>query len=654
MSEETLRAKEALRHIPGHVSLREGDEYRERASIGLADALSGMPGVYVQRPSGQEAARISMRGSGISSTSIRGIRLLRDGLPLGRLDDMNEAIAADTMTAQRIEVYRGAASLAYGISALGGAINLISPTARNDGTPTARFELGSDGFRRAQLKGGKVWEQGLDAYVSLTHYENDTFRQNAAERSSRLYANLGYQFSATSRGRFHLTEERYTGGLPGTITLDQLQRDPSAANANNRRANASIHTSPRWHVAYQHELDLGDQRLSAGIFHTGTKFDSPTPAARALYDAVDYGFSLRHEIPNFGAAGNRFVWGVNGARGNGDNRLLPAPPPFTMPGTTGAVKDRRSTVALFAENTYQFADRWALVTGAQWRRDQRRTENQTPALLTQYPNGSASRTYESFDPKLGLIWDLDEARRTQLYANLSRSHETPASLTFFTKLPPAQPTTLDAQRATTFEVGMRGGDQKMGWDVALYRSRVSRELLVVANAISPVLPPININSSSDTEHSGLELGLHGNQALPSLQGSLDWNLAYTWNHFRFDGHTTYGDNKLPGIPDHVLQAGFTYRHVDGFYIGPRMELGSNWYADQANTLKAPGYGVLHLQAGYLTKTGYRFFVDARNLGDKHYASTADILVNASAASTSTAVFRPGQVRAVFAGVEKRW
>src|SRR5690606_28197147 len=122
----------------------------------------------------------------------------------------------------RVEVYRGASSLQFGAATLGGAINLVSPTAYTSPGATLRLEAGSDGFRRAQLKGGKVFEGGLDAYAAVTHYESDGFRQNSAERSSRLYANIGYAFSATSRGRFHLTEESYTGEMPGTLTLAQI------------------------------------------------------------------------------------------------------------------------------------------------------------------------------------------------------------------------------------------------------------------------------------------------------------------------------------------------------------------------------------------------------------------------------------------------
>ncbi|WP_293777365.1 TonB-dependent receptor plug domain-containing protein [uncultured Oxalicibacterium sp.] len=329
-------AKKEIRNVPGGVSIRTAEEYREKSVIGLGDALAFVPGVYVQRLSGQEATRISIRGSGISSTYVSGIRFLRDGLPIGRVDDMNQGMLADVVNNDRVEIYRGASSLQYGASSLGGAVNLISSTGYTSPGVTVRTEVGSNGYLSGQIKAGKVFENGIDTFVSATHYQADGFREQSTERTSRLYANLGYAFSATSRGRFHLTEERYDGKFPGTLRLAQIRDNPQMAQSLFKRLDAYLRISPRWHMAYQHELDLdqGD-KLSFGVFHTGTKFDSLTPFGRIFYDETDYGVSMRHEMNRtLGGHKNRFVWGMSYGRGSGDNALhTPAvvlPPPFSI------------------------------------------------------------------------------------------------------------------------------------------------------------------------------------------------------------------------------------------------------------------------------------------------------------------------------------
>jgi iron complex outermembrane recepter protein len=44
------------------------------------------------------------------------------------------------------------------------------------------------------------------------------------------------------------------------------------------------------------------------------------------------------------------------------------------------------------------------------------------------------------------------------------------------------------------------------------------------------------------------------------------------------------------------------------------------WADDANTLRAPGYALLGLQAGWDFRNGISVYVDARNLTNKRYVS----------------------------------
>src|SRR3546814_5284827 len=53
---------------------------------------------------------------------------LRDGLPLGRTDDVGDSIYTDPLAADYIEVLRGANAMQYGVATLGGAVNLVSST----------------------------------------------------------------------------------------------------------------------------------------------------------------------------------------------------------------------------------------------------------------------------------------------------------------------------------------------------------------------------------------------------------------------------------------------------------------------------------------------------------------------------------------------
>ena len=75
------------------------------------------------------------------------------------------------------------------------------------------------------------------------------------------------------------------------------------------------------------------------------------------------------------------------------------------------------------------------------------------------------------------------------------------------------------------------------------------------------------------------------------------------------------------------------------------------FADHANTLRAPGYALVGLQASVGLDPGLTLFLDARNLTDARYVSDVSALTNAAGLTGSAArIFYPGDGRSVFAGL----
>lgn len=661
LSSDARAADAALRHIPGNVSVVDSEQYRDAAVTSLHDALARTPGVYAQSTSGQETVKLSIRGSGISNTlGIRGVRLLRDGMPLSRSDDSADASYADPFNASYIEVYRGANALQYGAATLGGAINLVSPTGYTHEQTQLRFEGGSDGYRRVQARAGQVFDNGMDAFLAVTHFETDGSRDNADQRISRLYANFGYRFSPSSEGRFHLNLEDHVQQLPGALTLAQLQKDPSVSYRVGFVSGGQLDTGPRSNIAYQHKWLLeGQDTLSVGAYYGATDFELTGASANFRWAARDYGMSLRHDMQGEVAGHeNAFVWGVSASTGrnhNGTYGPLVADTTVVVPGNEHYedIRSQRSTVELFAENRYYATPDLALIASAQavWARRATQIEVVNNVYLPTPPTYQpqpyfkpmdVAADYRSLNPKLGMLWDITS--QAQLFANLSRSFEPPASLEFYS----AQGEMLKPQRATTLEIGSRGGDKALNWEAAVYRSEVKDALFYVES------PPNsgryeagNVERSINT---GLELALRGNWHLSFAPGSVDWGVAYTWSHFRMDEVPAFGNNAIPGIAPHSARLDLVYRHPSGVYLGPNVELASSWYVDQANTIKAPGYGIVNFTLGYADPDGqYQVFLDARNLANKRYAATTDYTVNAQ--GRDALAYNPGLPRSLYLGMQ---
>ena len=161
---EQVRAQvEAERALtPGGVTVVDGDELYSRNVTNIADMLRYVPGVWSPRAaSGSEELFFSSRGSNLDATDYdkNGIKLLQDGLPVTTADGNNHNRVIDPLSARYAIVARGANALTYGASTLGGAIDFISPTARNSAPLSVFVNGGSHGSLNGRVTAGGARER---------------------------------------------------------------------------------------------------------------------------------------------------------------------------------------------------------------------------------------------------------------------------------------------------------------------------------------------------------------------------------------------------------------------------------------------------------------------------------------------------------------
>ncbi len=106
------------------VSILSGQELQSNLQATLGETLNKLPGVNSSFY-GQGASRPIIRGLGGDR-----IAVLQDGLATGDVSTTSpdHAIASEPMAVERIEVLRGPATLLYGSSAVGGAVNVLDDT----------------------------------------------------------------------------------------------------------------------------------------------------------------------------------------------------------------------------------------------------------------------------------------------------------------------------------------------------------------------------------------------------------------------------------------------------------------------------------------------------------------------------------------------
>lgn len=179
----------------------------------------------------------------------------------------------------------------------------------------------------------------------------------------------------------------------------------------------------------------------------------------------------------------------------------------------------------------------------------------------------------------------------------------------------------------TYEVGSRDRRPDYSWDLAAYRMEIANELQCLFSSFGNC----TVVNADRTVHQGLEIGF-GVTVLKSMlvhgarPDRLWLNIAYALNDFFFDGDAKFGDNVLPGAPRHFLRSELLYRHPDGVFFGPNIELVPQaYYVDSANTLKTHAYAIWGFKLGYDGGGPVSAYIEGRNLSDVAYIASASII-----------------------------
>jgi iron complex outermembrane receptor protein len=632
-------ARASVSTVPGGANVVDAEQYKDGRVSTLSDALQFSPGVFIASRFGAEESRMSIRGSGLQRTfHMRGISLLQDGVPLNLADGSVDFQAIEPLAARYVEVYRGANALQYGSTTLGGAVNFVSPSGLTAAPFDARVEAGSFGYRRAQISAaGQI--DAMDWFIAGSQFSQDGYRDHAQQDTQRISGNIGLRLNRDVETRFFMTAVKTNSELPGALTAAEMRRDPRQADpsaiSGDQHRNFDLYRLSNLTTV---RLNT-DQRLEFGAFYSYKSLFHPIFQVLEQ-KSDDYGVNARFvsERP-LGGNRNRFVAGISLAEGTlSDNRFV------NVAGHAGArtteTEQNSNNFSLFAENQYYFLPKTAFVLGAQFTEAKR---DLVDKFFADGADNSVDREYRHTSPKIGLLHELSPD--IQLYGNLSGSYEPP---TFGELAGGPTVTPVDAQRATTIEVGTRGlykqgwGDWR--WDLSVYRARVRDELLSLNDANGN---PLGTRNADRTIHQGIEAGLEAN-----IGSRWTMRATYLLNDFRFDGDSVYGDNKLAGVPRQVAKAEILFKPGHGFYVGPNVQVASSSWIDHANTLQAGGYAVYGLKFGQQVTPKFSWFVDARNLGDKTYAATTGVIADAAGADSRQ--FYPGDGRSVYAGVEWKY
>jgi iron complex outermembrane receptor protein len=666
------QARRRLKAVPGGVSSIQPQADAGPAVPTLAQVLSSAPGVVVQRFfGGNDQPRIQIRGSGLQQNPVeRGILVLKDGLPINRADGSYIVGLANPGQASLIEVYRGYTANRLGASVLGGAINFASPVEKG-----TTISAGGGSFGQADVSArtgfdGERFAAGFYADVS----RRDGFRDYNGSRRVNVGGVVEAELSDIVKTRIFASYTDLGFDVAGPLNKTAMEANPQQVSPGPPTSQGPnvIRDKPRreasqFLIGSRTSIELEDHLFDIGLGYTYTKdmFRFPVSSGVRRTEGGDVTGLLRYAYqPDASALLPLFETSVQYTVGSSDrtyniNRAGGDGPAFssndldasTLSLNAGLNIPLSDTVTLSPSLSYTYATRdsedlWTAATRP------RLTYGAGGGVLSNVAavDTSYERSYSGWSPAIAASWRPDE--NNMLFAALSRSFEPPTHddlLGTTGGTPNASPTgfstpDLDAQTATTVEMGWRGERGLWTFDATAYYSWVDNELLSLRDSSGSLLAAFN---ADNTTHAGLELGVSG-----EIIDGLTARVGYVLQDFRFHDDPVRGNNRLAGAPRHVVNLALQYALTEQWDIGAALQwVPSKTPVDNMNTVFADPYAVVDVKSEYRINDTLSVYGAVTNVFDKTYASSTLILDQASAGQ---AVYLPGDGRAFYAGIKARF
>lgn len=643
------------------------DELPKITNNNYRQALALTPGLYLSE---ETTPLISIGYRGLDPGRVQYTQVLKDGVPIDA-DQFGYPEAYYTPpldTVDRIEFYRGGASLMFGPQP-GGALNFITHRPRQDrpfAFGTAQT-FGSDAYYSTfSYIDGTIDRLGYYAYYN--HRETDGFRtSNSYVDLNAAHAKLVLDASTDSRWILTLDFYDEENGEPGGLTF---ANGPNAVNYNTNRNGASrlydVFELTRYFASLAWEKDFSAETKMTmtawGVAYSrfsarqrGGGFGTlPDPAiaisnSTTIEDQRFYtgGFEtrLRHDYELWGGthtvAGGVQLYGTQSPRQDRRGATRDA-----RDGELRADSDRGVFYApIFVENRFHWGA-WSITPGFRLENIWQSVEEHLNVDKT--AEGIPLGHEETYDcvPLFGLGVAYEIAKDVELYGNVSESYRPK----IFTQSVPTGgtaiiPEDLQESHAWQYELGFRGKPRSwISWDASAF-------LLDFDDQVGTIAVPGGFSTVANVgraQHYGVETALEldliglidelhstkativsGKDASPAPAPR---SLVKRYGSLSLFGNTTllnaeFVSGPLAGktprfAPDYLVRTGIIYRWQDRLKIALLGTIVDSSFADDANTPErfVPAYAVCDLT--FEAKISKNVSVNAgiNNLFDEDYYS----------------------------------
>lgn len=511
---------------PGSVVIIDQEQLEILQPRSTEDALRRVPGIAIK---GEEESavvvNIGMRGLPADSSKTL---ILEDGVPvapslfLGNGRYYNPRI----QRMESIEVLKGAASLRYGPSTIGGVINYITKQPQEGATLSLRS--GSWNTHEASLELGAMSPSQDAAFGAvITKAESDGFMDKGYDMTDVMLK------AGMALGNGQWLSLKYTDYRnDANISYRGLFVQDYENGADYNPAPDDYFLTSRRGLDLNHEWDINHNlRLNTLLYWSETTrdywryavsnaaTDSPVTGQWVYTDNLNgnnraferLGAETRLLISHrLLGLENEAEVGLRYMTERMDDQTIAATRQQDRSGTISRDRvDRAEAVAVFVQNRFLLTDTLAVTPGVRVEYYEQERED------LRANNGSDKATTDNTEvlPGIGLTWQLTPA--AQLFAGAYKAFAPAENGVALDQLTNQD---LEAERSLNLEIGIRGSRGGLSYEFAAYQMDFTNQ--IVAGNSNPLLSQSN---AGKTLHQGVELAL-GYEWLQGLY--VDGNLTY--------------------------------------------------------------------------------------------------------------------------------
>ncbi len=629
------RQETAIQDIPASIFALDSTLLDTFKHVHIGEVLNTVPGVVFNRGNGQESL-MGIRSPVLTGAGSCGsFQTSQDGIPLrgSGFCNVNQLFEANSEQAGAIEVVRGPGSVMFGVNALHGAINVISPSLTRDSSTEISIDAGPNEYGRLNLGANRVNDE--HAYgIYFNGASDGGYKNDAGFDQQKL--NLGHTFDngsikvTTVLAMTNLNQET-AGYLEGFEAYkdDSRKRENGNPEAFRDASALRLHSriegkteNGRWMITpYYRDTEM----TFLMHFLPGTpleenghdSFGVQTMYSLDVSDSVNWTVGLDMEISDgylkqtqnggFGSfpAGKQYDYTVDATMWS----------PYALM-TWQATDQDQFSVALRYENLeYDYDNRMI---------DGNTAEDGSSCSVSAFnPTGAcrysrpSDRTddFDNMTAQIGWIHDFDAD--SQIYANLSYAFRAPQATELYRLQANQLVSDLDSEKVDSFEVGYRANHGNASYTLSAYYMQKD-DVIFQDSARNNV-------SGGETEHKGVELNavfgltdtLSLNTVLSYARHTYESNIAPLGTSILLDGKDMDTAPKLVGN----VQLNWQLNARNSFNLEwVHMD---DYYTDEENLHSYEGHDVFNLRYRYDSGNNWYFAARAMNLFDTDYAERAD-------------------------------